>query len=121
LSVPCRAQARATLDVGSVSARDVPDRDKFAKYGLVPFAASAINVPLVQGCVAWLECKVIAEPHNQERHDLYLGEVVAAWADERIFRDGRWHFAGFDEWRTIHYVAGGQFFATGEAVELTKP
>ena len=106
MSVPCRAQARATLDVGSVSARDIPERDIFAKFGLVPFAAGAIEVPLVDGCVAWVACQVILEPHHQARYDLYLGEMVAALADERVFRDGRWHFAGFEELRTIQYVAG---------------
>jgi flavin reductase (DIM6/NTAB) family NADH-FMN oxidoreductase RutF len=120
LSVPCRAQAQATVDVGSISANDLPDRDKFAKCGIIPFASSLIDVPLVEGCVAWLECRVIVEPQNQERYDLYLGEVVAAWADDRVFSDGRWHFEGFDELRTIHYVAGGQFFATGDVVEATK-
>jgi flavin reductase (DIM6/NTAB) family NADH-FMN oxidoreductase RutF len=69
--------------------------------------------------VAWLECKVIPEPHNQNTYDLFIAEVVAAYADERVFSDGRWHFEGddqetYDKLRTIHHVAGGSFFATGE-------
>lgn len=38
----------------------------------------------------WLECRVIVEPQNQNRNDLYLGEVVAAWADDRVFSHGWW-------------------------------
>jgi flavin reductase (DIM6/NTAB) family NADH-FMN oxidoreductase RutF len=50
---------------------------------------------------------------------LFIAEVVAAYADERVFSDGRWHFEGddqetYDKLRTIHHVAGGSFFATGE-------
>jgi hypothetical protein len=34
-----------------------------------------------------------------------------------VFSDGRWHFEG-EEGRSIHYVAGGQFFATGDAFDV---
>ena len=55
------------------------------------------------------------EPANQENYDLFLGEVLAAWADDQAWRDGRWVFAD-PELRTLHYVAGGQFFLTGESL-----
>ncbi|CAG1018237.1 cob(II)yrinic acid a,c-diamide reductase [Burkholderiaceae bacterium] len=120
LNVPCRAQAAATLAVGGSSGRDLPaDEDKFAAFGLQSFAGSVLDVPLLEGCVAWLECRVLDEPHNQQRYDLFIGEVVAAWADTRVFADGRWITdpALDPALRTIHYVAGGQFFATGEAFD----
>jgi flavin reductase (DIM6/NTAB) family NADH-FMN oxidoreductase RutF len=120
INVPCRAQAQLAVDVGSVSGRDLANYDKFAKFGLDSFVGSVVDVPFVAGCVAWLECKVLADSQNQNRYDLYLAEVVAAWADDRVFSNGRWHFEGFDELRTIHYVAGGQFFATGDVVEALK-
>jgi flavin reductase (DIM6/NTAB) family NADH-FMN oxidoreductase RutF len=57
------------------------------------------------------------EPHNQQTYDLFIGEVVGAWADERVFRDGHWNFDDApDELRTIHHVAGGHFFVTGDVV-----
>jgi flavin reductase (DIM6/NTAB) family NADH-FMN oxidoreductase RutF len=67
--------------------------------------------------VAWLECKIIPEPHNQNTYDLFIAEVVAAYADERVFSDGRWHFEGHDALRTIHHVAGGAFFAAGKSIQ----
>lgn len=36
-------------------------------------------------------CRVIPEPHIQQAYDLFLGEVLAAWADPAVFNDGRWH------------------------------
>lgn len=118
INVPCRAQAEMAVRVGSSSGRELlgkqPD-NKFAAFDLPTFAASKIGAPLVTGCVAWLECKLIAEPHIQNTYDLFLAEVVAAHADERVFSDGRWHFEGHDELRTIHHVAGGNFMAIGEA------
>lgn len=123
INVPCRAQAEMVVRVGASSGRELLGKEagnKFAAFDLSTFAASKIAAPLVTGCVAWLECKLIAEPHIQDTYDLFLGEVIAAHADERVFSDGHWHFEGpngesYDELRTIHHVAGGNFMAIGEA------
>jgi flavin reductase (DIM6/NTAB) family NADH-FMN oxidoreductase RutF len=121
INVPCRVQAEMVVRVGSSSGRELlgksPD-NKYAAFDLLTFAASKIDAPLVSGCVAWLECKVIPEPLIQDTYDLFLGEVVAAHADERVFSNGRWHFEDHDELRTIHHVAGGGFFAIGEAFNI---
>ena len=118
INVPCRAQAEMVVKVGSSSGRELLGKvedNKFAAFDLPTVAASRIDAPLLEGCVAWLECKVIPEPHIRDTYDLYLAEVVAARADERVFSDGHWHFEGHDELRTIHHIAGGNFFAIGEA------
>ena len=80
--------------------------------------SSAIAAPGIGGAIAWLECRVIPEPSIQTRHDLFLAEVVAARADARVYRDGRWHFDDApDELRSLHYVAGGQFLTIGAALD----
>lgn len=109
LNIPTRAIAPAVLQAGGCSGRD---GDKFATCGLQTFAGEKTAVPLVEGCVAWLECRLIPESHNQQKYDLLIGEVVAAQADSRVFVDGRWCFDD-DNLRTLHYVAGGAFFQTG--------
>jgi hypothetical protein len=44
--------------------------------------------------------------------------VMAAWADERVFSEGRWHFEdAAPELRSLHHVSGGHFYAIGEAVQ----
>ncbi len=121
LNVPARRIARETLVVGKLSGREVPHRDKFAAVGLQRFPGAILDVPLVAGCVAWLECRRIPEPHNEKAHDLFIGEAVAAWADPRVFSEGHWHFEGHDDLRTLHYVAGGTFFVIGEEVRLDSP
>lgn len=117
INVPCRTQAGMVVKVGSSSGRELlgkAEADKFAAFHLPTFAASKIDAPLVESCVAWLECEVIPEPHIQSTYDLFLAEVVAAWADDRVFSDGQWHFDGHDDLRTIHHVAGGAFMTIGE-------
>ncbi|MCW7539417.1 flavin reductase family protein [Aquabacterium sp. A7-Y] len=125
LNVPCRALAQATLAAGNQSGRDIPDggEDKIRALGLRTFAASQIGAPLIEGCVGWLECRVLPEPRNQQAYDLFIGEVVAAWADERVFANGHWLYdAGSDPaLRTLHYVAGGAFFTTGDGLDVRSP
>jgi len=115
LQLPTKAMAKLTHALGSESAHNVPD--KLEKHGAKTFFVPDFELPLVEGCVAWLACKLMPEPHNQQTYDLFIGEVVGAWADERVFRDGHWNFDdGPDDLRTIHHVAGGHFFVTGEVV-----
>lgn len=114
LAVPTEALAAQTLAVGSSSGRD---GDKFEALGLDVYPASQVEAPLPAGCIGWLECRIIDEPHIQRTYDLFLAEVAAAWADPAVFSDGRWHFQA-DAQRSIHYIAGGSFFVTGEAFEV---
>lgn len=115
LQLPTVPQAALTVGIGTDGA--ATDPHKLVKHGVQLFDAPGLAVPLVAGCAAWLVCKLIPEPHNQQSYDLFIAEVVAAWADERVFRNGHWEFDSAPaELRTLHYVAGGQFFAIGESV-----
>jgi len=114
LSVPPVALIQQVVAAGNQTGRDTPD--KFEACGLMAAPASMVGAPLVEGCVAWLECKVLPEPAMAERYDLFLAEVVAAWADPAVFSEGRWHIA-HDAQRSLHHVAGGAFFATGQPVQ----
>ena len=120
LQVPVRAQVDLVDALGNVSGTDeeaLGGRDKFDAFGLATFAGSATGAPLLEGCAAWLECRLLPEPPIQQRYDLFLGEVIAAQADPRVFSSGRWHFEGQDELRTLHHVAGGHFIVDGEAID----
>lgn len=117
LSVPPVGLLTQAMAAGHQSGRDA--LDKFASCGLRAASASRVAAPLVEGCVAWLECRVLHEPGMAERHDLFLAEVVAAWADPAVFSDGRWHIHN-DAQRCLHHVAGGAFFATGEPLEAPR-
>ena len=116
IQVPTVAQLQLTSQVGNHSLKDEPD--KLARAGVELFELPGHDLPLVAGCSAWLACELIPEPHNQTAYDLFIGEVVGAWADDRVFREGRWHFEDADPaWRSLHHVAGGHFYAIGEALK----
>ena len=117
INLPCRRQAELALAVGNCSGRE---RDKFARHGITPQRARVVQAPIVPGCLAYLECRVIEEPGVQQRHDLFIAEVVAAYADQRAFSNGHWHFPD-DELRTLHYSAGGTFYPTGNPFKVAMP
>jgi flavin reductase (DIM6/NTAB) family NADH-FMN oxidoreductase RutF len=120
INVPTVSQVNIVETVGSTSGLEISgekDADKFSAYALQTFQGEVVDAPLLEGCAAWLECRLLPEPHNQGQYDLFIGEVVAAYADERVFSDGHWHFQGHDELRTVHHVAGGHFLVIGDGVE----
>ncbi|WP_216936782.1 MULTISPECIES: flavin reductase family protein [unclassified Acinetobacter] len=120
LQIPTLKQLNMVYRLGTLSLHNVPD--KLAQSGVELFKFSNFNIPVVQGCAAWILCELISEPHNQQMHDLFIGKVIAAYADDRVFRDGHWHYHEVDEeWKSIHHVAGGHFYTIGNAVSVDDP
>ncbi|RAJ08667.1 flavin reductase (DIM6/NTAB) family NADH-FMN oxidoreductase RutF [Chitinophaga skermanii] len=121
VQVPTVAQLQLTYDVGTRSLHT--DVEKLAHCKVELFDIDKFDVPFVSGCSAWLACKVIPEPHHQQQYDLFVAEVIGAWADTRVFSNGRWHYETADpSFRSLHYIAGGHFYAIGNAldVDMTK-
>jgi flavin reductase (DIM6/NTAB) family NADH-FMN oxidoreductase RutF len=115
IQIPTVEMAELTYKVGSMSLAN--DANKLEKCGIKLFEMPGFDIPLVDGCSAWLVCKVIPEPSNHQKYDLFIGEIVGAWADTHVFKAGRWQFENADpKWRSIHHVAGGHFYAIGEAL-----
>ena len=119
IQVPTVAQLQLTHRVGHRSLHSEPD--KLARAGVELFQVEGHDLPFVAGCSGWLACKLIHELHNQQAYDLFIGEIVGAWSDTRVFSDGHWHFENADPaWRSLHYIAGGHFYAIGEALNAVE-
>nr|WP_315084129.1 flavin reductase family protein [uncultured Campylobacter sp.] len=115
VQVPFVSQAQLVAKMGTISMR----ADAGKLEGVEMFYEQ--GVPMVRGCAAWLVCKRIPEPHNEQSYDLFIGEVVAAYADERIFDGGHWLFEKIpDELKTLHYVAGGRYYLDGKAIDTKR-
>lgn len=115
VQVPVVAQARLVSRLGSsINSRH---KNPNKMEGVELFYVDGYDVPLVKGCAGWLICKKLNEPENERKFDLYMGEVVAAYADEMIFDGRRWLFDRADDsLRTLHYAAGGQYYADGKSI-----
>jgi len=114
--IPGAALADLTYAVGSVSGRET---DKFKRFGIDARAGAITGVPLLeQRCSAWMECRLIPEPHTEQAYDTCFAEVLSAAADARIFQNGRWSVREDNaELHTLHHLGGGLFAQAGTTVQ----
>lgn len=121
LCIPSAALADATFAVGCVSGREVPD--KLARFGPSAQPGPVLGMPVIEeGCCAWMECRLIPERHTEEAYDTCFAEVVAAAADERVFRNGRWAFSdAHADLHTLHHLGAGAFAVAGRTVQARNP
>ena len=116
LQVPTLKQLKLVQQLGSISQFNDPEKLEHCHTPLFQF--ESFDLPAVEGCAAWLICELIPEPHNQQNHDLFIGQVVAAYADDRVFREGHWYYHEAPaEWKSLHHVAGGHYYTIGDAVD----
>lgn len=85
------------------------DTDKFAKFKLTPLKASKVKAPLIQECLANIECRVI--DYNR-KHGVVFLQGVAAWVDTTRKTD--------KERRMLHAVGDGTFIADGRKLDRRK-
>ena len=77
--VPSSSQSKIADFCGLVSGRDV---DKLASAGLTAEKGQFTDAPVVAEFPVCMECKLMASL-KLGSHDLFVGEVVAAWVDAK--------------------------------------
>ena len=113
--IPTVQQMETVLYVGEHSKNTMPNK----LDNLPLFYQEEFDIPMVEGSAGWLVCQVIPNPQQEQNYDSFMGEIVAAWADDRVFDGRHWLFdTAPDELRTVHYVAGGQFYAMGKGTKF---
>ncbi len=103
INIPDAPLARAVVGVGNCSGRDA---DKFARFGLTKVPATVVRPPMIQECFASLECRVV-DSSMADVYDLFVVEVIAAWADSRA-----------ENPRTLHHRGLGNFMIAGRTLRL---
>jgi len=102
VNMPTLEILEKVVGCGRASGRSV---DKFSKFGLTPTPARVVKTPIVEECVAHLECRLVNRVTVGD-HTLFIGEVVAAYADEKAF-DGQ--LIDIAHVRQIYQVGGDTF------------
>ena len=103
LSIPTADLLSAVHRCGTESGRD---GDKFARANLRPVDALEIDAPLIEECVAHIECGVI-ERMSFGDHDLFVGEVLAVQAEEESFKE-RW-LVEVDAGQILHHLRADHY------------
>lgn len=96
LAIPAVDMIDTAVGIGTCSGEDT---DKFRKFGLTRVKAHHVRAPLIQDCLANIECRVV---DIIDRHNIIILEGVAAYFD-----------AARAEQRMIHAVGDGTFIADG--------
>lgn len=81
INVPTMDLVKETLLCGRISGRN---RDKFKECKLTPAKAKKLKAPIINECIAHLECKV-ANKIIAGDHLLLIGEVLASYANKGAF------------------------------------
>ncbi|HHV35597.1 MAG TPA: flavin reductase family protein [Syntrophomonadaceae bacterium] len=94
---------------GRTSGRAV---DKFKEVGLTPVTAQKVQAPLIKECLGHLECGVV-DHYKIGDHAFFVGEVLAAFAEEELFASSYWH----EEAKLLHHLGGKQYYISGQREE----
>jgi flavin reductase (DIM6/NTAB) family NADH-FMN oxidoreductase RutF len=96
---------------GVVSGRDVAKLDISR---LPTFPASRVEAPLLEHCLAWIECG-LEEALRLGDHTFFVGRVVAVQAEREAF-DETW-LVGERPYRPLHYLGGEWYGVLGERLQ----
>lgn len=79
VNIPTMELARKIVACGNASGQS---EDKFKKFELTPMAGAEVKAPLIAGCYANLECKVV-DRKLVTKYNFFVLEVVKAWINPR--------------------------------------
>ncbi len=103
IAVPTVDLLDTVVGIGTCSGADT---DKFEHFGLTPVQGSHVRAPLIEECLANIECRVV---DIVRRHDIVVLEGLAAWVDGTR-----------REKRTIHAVGDGTFVVDGRKYDRRR-
>ena len=96
---------------GVVSGRDV---NKLELAKLPTFKASKVSAPLIEGCLAYIECG-LEDSYRIGDHTLFVGRVLVVQAESEAF-DETWLLNG-REMRPLHYLGVDRYALLGERLQ----
>ena len=83
VNIPTVGILRQTIESGRISGKNL---DKFLETKLTSAPGRKTKAPIIQECVAHLECKLSSQLITGD-HTIFVGEVVEAYANKGIFTD----------------------------------
>lgn len=103
IAIPGADLLDTVVGIGTCSGADT---DKFARFKLTPRPARFVTPPLIEECLANIECKVI---DIVARHNIVVLEALAAYVDKER-----------KEQRMLHAVGDGTFIVDGGKLDRRK-
>ena len=111
LNFPARDLMNHSHYFGVVSGRDV---GKLDLSKLPTFKATKVNAPLIEGCLAHIECG-LEDALRLGDHTLFVGRVLAVQAEGQAF-DETW-LLGDPDYRPLHYLGIDRYALLAERLQ----
>ena len=108
LNIPGPGMMKQVHYLGTVTGRDI---NKLEAAGLEWFSGMLVAAPLIEGCLAWMECRVEDVVHYSD-HTLFVGEVVRAQALEEAYAGG-W-LLNEPQFSPLTYLGGSDYAVIGD-------
>jgi flavin reductase (DIM6/NTAB) family NADH-FMN oxidoreductase RutF len=103
IAIPGVDLMEKAVDIGNCSGSDT---DKFKKFGLNAIKSKKVGAPLIQECLANIECKVV-DTRMANDYNMFILKAVKAWKN-----------TDRKEQRIFHHNGDGTFSIDGEAFNL---
>ncbi len=101
-------------EVKTIGSKSGSTFDKFSKTGLTKGEAEKIHAPLIEECVASIECEVVDQCEAGD-HTLFIGRIVSGKVDSEVF-DQEEDIFDTDRFEPIFHIGGPNFVTSGEEI-----
>lgn len=113
LNIPGPSLAKQVAFLGSLTGIET---NKIEAARLTTFPAQRVDAPLIEGCLAWIECGVEQVVRFGD-HDLFVGRVLRVQALDEAYA-GTWKLAS-EEYSPLVYLGGQRYGVLGSPREVT--
>lgn len=113
INIPGPQLAKQTAFLGSMSGLN---NNKIESAGLQVFSPMSIDAPLIEGCLAWIEC-TLADVIRMGDHSLFVGNVVKVQADDEAYAQ-QWLLKDRDN-SPLTFIGGTRYAVIGDPIDTT--
>lgn len=103
INIPGVDMIEKAVGIGTSTGSEV---NKFKEFVLTPLKADIVQSPLIEECIAAIECRVT---DYVKEYDMIILDTVKAWVRRN-----------YKKYRTFHYRGDGTFLVDGETVNYRK-
>lgn len=111
INIPGPSLVKQTAFLGSQSGLN---NNKLESSGLSLFSPLSIDAPLIEGCLAWIEC-TLQDVIRLGDHSLFVGNVVKVQADDEAYAQ-QWLLKD-REHSPLTFIGGTRYAVIGEAID----
>lgn len=113
LNIPGPSLVKQTAFLGSLSGLN---NNKLESAGLSLFSPLSIDAPLIEGCLAWIEC-TLQDVIRLGDHSLFVGNVMKVQADDEAYAQ-QWLLKD-REHSPLTFIGGTRYAVVGEPIETS--